>query len=69
MRAWKALFRAIGIVATGFLLAMILRPPKLDEAIKYNSPTALQPPKEVIASATLLNTSKTVTSLVIFNCS
>ena len=38
MRAWKALFRAIGIVATGFLLAMILRPPKLDEAIKYNSP-------------------------------
>jgi hypothetical protein len=38
MGTWKALFTAIGIMSTVFLVALIVRPPKFDAIVKANPP-------------------------------
>jgi hypothetical protein len=48
MGRWKALLAAIGIVSGIAVLAIVIRPPKIDALIKYNPPSAYVPTLTVI---------------------
>ena len=48
MGRWKALLAAIGIVSGIAVLAIVIRPPKIDALVKYNLPSVYIPTLTVI---------------------
>jgi hypothetical protein len=48
MGTWKALLTAIGVVSGIAVLAIVIRPPKIDVLLKYNPPSVYIPTLTVI---------------------